>query len=95
MGRDLATQYPAAGDLLREADAILGRPLSGVMFDGPESKLVKTANCQPALSVHGLACLALARARLETSPTLPASADTSRDLRVRDKLRPVSTRGEA
>ena len=25
MGRDLAAQYPAAGDLFREADAILGR----------------------------------------------------------------------
>ena len=95
MGRDLTTQYPAAGDLLREADAILGRPLSGVMFDGPESKLVKTANCQPALSVHGLACLALARARLETSTTLPAAACTSRDLRDPDTSQRVSTRGSA
>jgi len=57
MGRDLAAQYPAAGDLFREADAILGRSLSGIAFSGPESELVKTVNCQPALFVHGLACL--------------------------------------
>ena len=62
MGRDLAEKFPAAGDLFREADAILGRSLSGIAFSGPESELVKTANCQPALFVHGLACLAALRA---------------------------------
>src|SRR5438477_3674807 len=58
MGSDLAAQYSAAGELFREADAILGRSLSSVTFSGPEPELVKTANCQPALFVHGLACLA-------------------------------------
>jgi len=66
MGRDLGAQYPAAAEILREADTILGRPLSRVMLDGPESELVKTANCQPALFVHGIACLAALRA--ETGP---------------------------
>jgi len=71
MGRDLAAQYPAAGELFREADAILGRPLSGVAFTGPEAELVKTANCQPALFVHGLACL---RALLAEIGALPIHA---------------------
>ena len=73
MGRDLAEQYPAAGDLFREADAILGRPLSGVTFSGPESELVKTANCQPALFVHGLACLAALRAEIGALPVHAAA----------------------
>ncbi len=64
MGRDLAEKFPVAGDLFREADAILGRSLSGIAFSGPDSELVKTANCQPALFVHGLACLAALRAEL-------------------------------
>ena len=66
MGRDLAEQYPAAAELFREADALLGRSLSGLAFSGPESELVKTANCQPALFVHGLACLAALKTELAT-----------------------------
>jgi len=58
MGKDLAEKYPVARDLFAEADGILGRGLSAVTFEGPEAELVKTANCQPALFVHGLACLA-------------------------------------
>src|SRR6266446_3566601 len=68
MGRDLAAQYPVAGQLFREADAILGRPLSEIAFAGPEAELVKTANCQPALFVHGLACLAALRAEIGEFP---------------------------
>lgn len=70
MGRDLAENFPAAAELFRRADAILGRPLSRLAFDGPEEELTKTVNCQPALYVHGLACLAAFRAELgrELSP---------------------------
>ena len=62
MGRDLAQNYPAAAELFRRADEILGRPLTRITFEGPEEELTKTANCQPALYVHGLACLAAFRA---------------------------------
>src|SRR5688572_11542513 len=58
MGKDLAEKYPVVRELFAEADRILGRGLSAVTFEGPEAELVKTANCQPALFVHGLACLA-------------------------------------
>lgn len=61
MGKDLAAKYPVVAELFREADAILGRSLSGVAFEGPDEELVKTSNCQPALFVHGLACLAALR----------------------------------
>jgi [acyl-carrier-protein] S-malonyltransferase len=61
MGRDLGDQFPVAAKLFLEADQILGRKLSDVMLNGPLEELTKTSNCQPALFVHGLACLAVLR----------------------------------
>src|ERR1041384_3209984 len=61
MGRELAAHHPAAGELFQEADRILGRSLSGIAWNGPLEELTKTSNCQPALYVHGLACLAALR----------------------------------
>jgi len=58
MGKDLAARYPEAAQLFERADQILGRSLSRIAFDGPEEELTQTKNCQPALFVHGLACLA-------------------------------------
>jgi len=58
MGKDLAEQYPIVADLFRRADASLNRPLSQLMFEGPQEELTQTVNCQPALYVHGTACLA-------------------------------------
>jgi len=64
MGKDLAAASPAAAALFQQADAQLGFALSGVTFEGPAEELTKTAVCQPALYVHGLACLAALRERL-------------------------------
>jgi [acyl-carrier-protein] S-malonyltransferase len=61
MGQELAAHDPAAGELFREADRILGRSLSEIAWNGPLEELTKTSNCQPALYVHGLACLAALR----------------------------------
>lgn len=61
MGKELAATYPAAADLFRQADEILGWPLSKICWEGPEEELTKTSVCQPALYVHGLAALAVAR----------------------------------
>lgn len=61
MGRDLVEQFPVAADLFRKADEILGRKLSEIAWNGPIEELTKTSNCQPALFVHGLACLAVLR----------------------------------
>src|SRR5450755_3019817 len=61
MGRDLGDQFPVAAKLFLEADQILGRKLSDVMLNGPLEELTKTSNCQPALFVHGLACVAVLR----------------------------------
>lgn len=61
MGRDLAAHHPAAGEFFQQADQILGRRLSEIAWNGPLEELTKTSNCQPALYVHGLACLAALR----------------------------------
>jgi [acyl-carrier-protein] S-malonyltransferase len=61
MGRDLAEQFPAATNLFRDADLILGRKLSEIAWNGPIEELTKTSNCQPALFVHGLAAWAALR----------------------------------
>src|SRR2546423_14178961 len=61
MGKDLAEQFPVAADLFRRADEILGRKLSDIAWNGPIEELTKTSNCQPALFVHGLACLSILR----------------------------------
>ncbi|MFZ9932993.1 MAG: ACP S-malonyltransferase [Chthoniobacterales bacterium] len=64
MGKELASAYPVAAGLFRQADEILGWPLSRVCWEGPEGELTKTSVCQPALYVHGLAALAVAREKL-------------------------------
>src|SRR6058998_1513460 len=61
MGRDLADQFPTAADLFQQADDVLGRKLSEIAWQGPIEELTKTSNCQPALFVHGLACLSILR----------------------------------
>jgi [acyl-carrier-protein] S-malonyltransferase len=64
MGKDLAAEFPAAADLFKQADDILGFPLSKTAFEGPADELTKTSVCQPALYVHGLACLAVLKEKL-------------------------------
>ncbi len=61
MGRDLAEEFPTAGDLFQRADDVLGRKLSEIAWSGPIEDLTKTSNCQPALFVHGLACWSVLR----------------------------------
>ena len=61
MGRDLADQFPAAAEVFRKGDDILARKLSAIAWNGPIEELTNTGNCQPALYVHGLACLAAVR----------------------------------
>lgn len=67
MGHDLLTASPGAASLYQQADAILGFSLSNITFQGSAEELTKTAICQPALYVHGLACLAALR---EAKPDL-------------------------
>ncbi len=71
MGHDLAKEFPEAADLFERADEVLGRNLSEVAWQGPLEELTRTSNCQPALYVHGLACLSVLR---EIAGELPVAA---------------------
>lgn len=103
MGRDLAEAFPAAREVFETADRALGRPLSGLCFDGPEDELNSTENAQPAVLAVGLACL---RALEERSrlPDVAAAAGLSLgeygahvaagSIDAEDALRLVRRRGE-
>lgn len=73
MGRELADEFPVAGNLFLQADEILGRKLSEIAWNGPIEELTKTSNCQPALFVHGLACLAALRESVGDFPVAGAA----------------------
>jgi [acyl-carrier-protein] S-malonyltransferase len=75
MGKDVVASSAAAKDVFARVDAALapelGRSLSQLVFEGPESDLVLTAHTQPAIVATSIALLAAIRAR---HPSLPAPA---------------------
>jgi [acyl-carrier-protein] S-malonyltransferase len=76
MGKDLSQHYASAANLFSEADRRLQRSISQIAFAGPIEELTKTANCQVALYVHGLALLEILREELGTF-TFQAAAGLS------------------
>lgn len=103
MGKELAEAYPVAKQTFNETDAILGFPLSKLMWDGPKEGLDETINTQPALYVHSIAAY---RTFTHLHPDLePASVaghslgelsalTASGALPFADGLKLVRTRGE-
>lgn len=65
MGKDLVEAFPEARKLFLEADDALAMDLTKVMFEGPEEELTRTSYCQPALYLHGIACLQILRAQVD------------------------------
>lgn len=49
MGKKLSESSPAAKAVLERADAALGFSLSDMLYNGPEDKLTRTDNTQPAI----------------------------------------------
>src|SRR6266705_5598213 len=80
MGKDLADQFPVAADLFRRADEILARKLTDIAWNGPIEELTKTSNCQPALFVHGLACLSILRELASNFPIGGAAGLSLREI---------------
>ena len=64
MGRQLYDQSPAARKVFDQIDYALSRPLTRVMFEGPEDVLQQTVNAQPAIMAVSLACLEAMREEL-------------------------------
>jgi [acyl-carrier-protein] S-malonyltransferase len=58
MGKGLCEASPAARRVFERADAALGRSISRLCFEGPESLLTLTANTQPAIVTVSIAALA-------------------------------------
>ena len=57
MGAELAQTYPAADAVFQEADAVLGRELRQLCFEGPEADLKQTENTQLAILTCSVAAL--------------------------------------
>lgn len=64
MGRELYDRSPAARSVFKQVDAALGRPLTQLMFNGPEEELRQTVNAQPAIMAVSLACFKAMEERL-------------------------------
>ncbi|GAA0445512.1 ACP S-malonyltransferase [Lentibacillus halophilus] len=55
MGKALNDAFPEVQELYQQADSLLGKQLSELMFEGPEEQLTETENAQPALLLSGIA----------------------------------------
>jgi [acyl-carrier-protein] S-malonyltransferase len=103
MGRDLCDAFPAARNLYERADAVLGRPISRLCFEGPAEELNQTRNAQPAIFLTSIACLtvALEQGALAPNPLFVAGHSLGEysalaaagALTFEDGLRIVETRG--
>lgn len=49
MGREIAERYPEVMSIYDEANKVLGYDLKQIIFEGPETKLMKTEITQPAV----------------------------------------------
>ncbi|HZQ07049.1 MAG TPA: ACP S-malonyltransferase [Anaerolineae bacterium] len=106
MARDLYENFSDARTVIDAADAVLGFPLSNLMFEGPEAELTDTLNAQPALLTHSIAALAAMQQATNKSlpqPTLCAGHSLGEysalvaagALDFADGVRLVRARGEA
>lgn len=55
MGLDLSNQFEEAKVLFQQVDAVAGRSLSTLCFEGPEDQLKRTVNTQPTILSASLA----------------------------------------
>lgn len=55
MGKNVAENYATARQTFEEADDLLGRYLSKVVFEGPQEDLTLTSNSQPSIFVTSIA----------------------------------------
>lgn len=63
MGRALLEQSPVCRETFAEADEALGEPLSELILEGPEDRLVLTENTQPAILTVSVAAARLLASR--------------------------------
>jgi len=71
MGRDLYDNFDSAKEVFKQADEVLGFPLSKLCFEGPEDELRQTINVQPAIVTVSFACLEAAMVALGSNRLPP------------------------
>ena len=57
MGQELYDDSPTARSIFHQVDMALERPLTKLLFNGPEEELRQTVNAQPAIMAVSLACV--------------------------------------
>ncbi|MDD9331826.1 MAG: ACP S-malonyltransferase [Wolbachia sp.] len=57
MGKSLYNNFPVAKQVFDEADSVLNKKLSSLIFDGPIEELTITENAQPAIMAVSIATL--------------------------------------
>ena len=67
MGRELYEGSEAARSVFDQVDEALGRPLTKIIFEGPEEELRRTSNAQPAIMAVSLACVKAMEEKLGAS----------------------------
>lgn len=98
MGREFAEAFPQARETFQEADDLLGRHLSRLIFEGSESELTQTRNSQLAIFVTSLALFRVLGQRPTVAAGLSLGEYTalvaSERLELREALPLVRVRGE-
>ncbi|MQF84835.1 MAG: ACP S-malonyltransferase, partial [SAR202 cluster bacterium] len=104
MGLDLYKNSVAAREVFHEADDILGRKLSTVIFEGSKEELTRTENAQPSIATVSIAAWRAIESEMGTIqiPNFTAghslgeysSLATAGSLSIKDTINLVSKRGE-
>ncbi|MCG5055218.1 MAG: ACP S-malonyltransferase [Myxococcales bacterium] len=102
MGKALFDAHDEAKAVFKEADEVLGFPLSTLCFEGPESELTLTANAQPAILTTSVAALRVLESKTGVRPDVVAGHSlgeysalvAASGLRMADAVRLVHLRGK-
>ena len=71
MGADIAHAFPAAAEIFKKANEIIGFDLRGMCFEGPADQLNSTTISQPAIFTASAAILEVLRTESSTSGIFP------------------------
>ena len=68
MGKDLYENFASAREIFDRADAILGKSISKMCFEGPDEDLKQTINTQPAILTTSIAALEAFKEKANIKP---------------------------
>ena len=69
MGKEFYDHYPAVKEMFQEANQLLDKDITNIMFTGPKETLTETENAQPALLLASIAVHTLLL-KAEIQPTM-------------------------